>query len=217
MYIKWIICTVPDNKKEEFSKAQEKWSKTSESDGFIAQTGGWNLKNPSEACIIAFWKDKDSLQNFMDNLHDVIFIDNQQNTTYSSIKITYFESLLNIDGSVKSLNKAIQKSNFIRIADCLVTKNKIHHFEEVQQSIWIPSMKKAKGMLGGKFSINKQNKNNYFVSTFWDSKKNHQNYIENQLPVNQELTNISSDLQIITRKFIAIEKKWNVFKISTSF
>jgi len=44
MYIKWIICTVLDNKKEEFSKAQEKWSKTSESDGFIAQTGGWNFK-----------------------------------------------------------------------------------------------------------------------------------------------------------------------------
>ncbi len=217
MYIKWIVCTVPDNKKEEFSKAQEKWSKTSESDGFIAQTGGWNLKNPNEACIIAFWKNKESLQNFMNHLHDSIFIDNQQITTYANIQIKYFDSFLNIDGIAKNISEATQKSKFIRIADCLVNKDKIHHFEEMQQSIWMPSMKKAKGMQRGKFSINEQNRYNYLVSTFWDTEKNHQNYIENQLPTNQKLTNISSDLQTIDGKFIAIEKKWNIFKTPPIF
>jgi len=54
MYIKWIVCKVPTSKKKQFSIAQEKWNKMAKANGFIAQTGGWNLKNTNEACIIVF-------------------------------------------------------------------------------------------------------------------------------------------------------------------
>jgi len=212
MYIKWIVCEVPNDKKEQFTIAQEKWKRTAESEGFIAQTGGWNLKNPNEACTIVFWENKESLLYFMEHLHDTIFIDNHQITTYSSITINYFNSLMNMEGESKNILETISNSKFIRIADCIVKNGKTNHFEEVQKSIWIPSMKKATGMLGGKFSINEQNKLNYLVHTFWDSKKQHQNYVQNQLPLNQKSADITSDLDSISGKFIEIEKKWTVFK-----
>lgn len=212
MYIKWIVCTVPNSKKEEFSIAQEKWNKTAEANGFLAQTGGWNIKNTNEACIIAFWKNKESLQNFMTNLHDVIFTNNNQISTYSSIKVGYFNALMNMEGETNNILEAISNSKFIRIADCIVKKDKIKHFEEVQKTIWIPTMKKAKGMLGGKFSLNEKDQFNYLVSTFWDSENHHQNYVQNQLLLNQKSANITSDLDAISGKFMVNEKKWTVFK-----
>ncbi|MDX1828247.1 MAG: DUF4937 domain-containing protein [Lutibacter sp.] len=212
MYIKWIVCDVPIAKKEQFTIAQEKWKRTVESKGFIAQTGGWNLKNTNEAHIIVFWKNKESLLHFMENLHDTIFLDSYQDTTYSSITINYFNSLMNMEGESKNIFVAITNSKFIRIADCIVKNDKTNHFEEVQKSIWIPSMKNATGMLGGKFSINEQNKLNYLVHTFWDEKNHHQNYVQNQLPLNQKSADITSDLDSISGKFIEIEKKWTVFK-----
>jgi heme-degrading monooxygenase HmoA len=212
MYIKWIVCEVPIAKKKQFTIAQEKWKRTAESDGFIAQIGGWDLKNVNEAHIIVFWKNKNSLLYFMEHLHDTIFLDNHQNTTYSSITINYFNSLMDMVGELKNIFETIPNSKFIRIADCIVKNNKTNHFEEVQKSIWIPSMKKVTGMLSGKFSINEQNKLNYLVHTFWDSKKHHQNYVQNQLPLNQKNANITSDLDSISGKFIEIENKWTVFK-----
>lgn len=212
MYIKWIVCEVPIAKKEKFSKAQEKWNKTVESKGFIAQTGGWNLKNTNEACIIAFWENKESLLYFMKHFHDAIFLDNKQVNTYSSITVSYFNSLMNMEGESKNIIETLHNSKFIRIADCTVKEGQTNHFEEVQKSIWIPSMKKATGMLGGKFSINEQNKLNYLVHSFWASKKQHQNYVQNQLPLNQKSAYISNDLDTISGKFIEIEEKWTVFK-----
>jgi len=210
MYIKWIVCNVPSQLQKQFLLAQEAWSKTSKSKGFIGQTGGWNIKNTNEACIISFWKNKESLQHFMNNLHDVIFANNNQIATYSSIKVSYFNALMNIEGELKNISDVISNSKLIRIADCIVKEDKINHFEEVQKTIWIPTMKKATGILGGKFSINEQHKLNYLVSTFWDSETHHQNYIKTQLPVNQKNAKIEVDLKSITGKLVLIEKSWNV-------
>jgi len=175
------------------------------------------LKKPNEVCIIAFWKNKESLQNFMNHLHDVIFLDNQQITTYADIQIKYFNSLLNMDGTSKNIGEAIQKSNFIRIADYLVNENKIHHFEEAQKSIWIPSMKKTKGMLGGKFSINEQNKNNYLVSTFWDSKK----IIKTILKINylqiKNLQILVVIYKLSTEKLLPLKKNGMYLKLQLHF
>lgn len=68
--------------RKEFSASQEKWKDTTKADGFIAQAGGWNLLNLNEACIISFWKDRESLDWFMQNLHDEIFQNNKQAATY---------------------------------------------------------------------------------------------------------------------------------------
>ncbi|PLR85274.1 hypothetical protein CVD23_10015 [Bacillus sp. V33-4] len=57
LLVKWIRAEVPDDKREQFSEAQEQWAELRNLQGFLGQCGGWNQRNPSEACVIGFWKD----------------------------------------------------------------------------------------------------------------------------------------------------------------
>lgn len=92
MYIKWIVCTVKEDKRLEFSIAQEQWSETALAEGFIAQFGGWDNEHENEACIISFWESKRHLEDFMKSLHDTIFAGNNQAETYDSIMVRHFDS-----------------------------------------------------------------------------------------------------------------------------
>ena len=91
MYIKWIVCNVNPKNKNAFSIAQEAWKKTKNAKGFITQIGGWNINESHEACIVSFWKSKSALDNFMKEMHDVIFNKNNQIETYETITISRFD------------------------------------------------------------------------------------------------------------------------------
>lgn len=101
MLIKYIICIVRSENRMAFSKAQEAWSKTKESEGFLCQIGGWNQNKSNEAVIISFWEDQSSLDKFMHNKHDDIFYQSEQLQTYDEITISHIKySNLNIDKSI---------------------------------------------------------------------------------------------------------------------
>ncbi|MEJ2617523.1 MAG: DUF4937 domain-containing protein, partial [Ignavibacteriaceae bacterium] len=172
MYIKWIVCKVKENERQNFSKAQEKWERSSEADGFVAQTGGWNLINNNEACIISFWKSKKFLEVFMKDMHDEIAKDNKQVNTYNEIFVEHFTSIFNMEGKAATLIEAVKHGNLLRIADCIIEPGKVKHFENMQSEIWLPGMRESKGMLGGTFSKNENNYLRYLVSTLWDNIKN---------------------------------------------
>lgn len=212
MYIKWIICRVKENERQNFSRAQEKWERTSGANGFIAQTGGWDLINKNEACIISFWKNKELYEIFMRDLHDEIINDNKQANTYNQIFVEYFTSIFIMEGAAGTLKEAIQKGNLLRIANCIVKPEKIKHFEIMQSEIWLPGMRVSKGMLGGMFSKNENNNLKYLVSTFWDNIQNHTNYSHNKLPHLQEESDAANDISEITGKQILIVNTWRVIK-----
>jgi len=196
--------------KDEFSFAQEKWIRTKSANGFIAQAGGWNLHDETEACIISFWESADALKYFMQNLHDQIVSENTQDKFYSSIMVDHFNSILPMEGESSTLLQAINDADFLRIADCKVKNDKVEHFEEVQKDIWRPGMKKANGMLGGCFSNSAQNKNKYLISTFWDSRENHNNYVNEILPELREKADAGNDLDIIFGKQILLVDSWKI-------
>lgn len=85
MLLKWIVCQVSEEQKESFSEAQASWKKLSDVPGFLGQWGGWNLKEPMEACILSLWSDQESYQTFMSQIHDRIFLNSNQEATYKSI------------------------------------------------------------------------------------------------------------------------------------
>ncbi len=176
MYIKWIVCKVKDNERQNFSEAQEKWERTSEAHGFIAQTGGWCLQNKNEACIISFWENKELYEIFMRDLHDGIINENRQTNTYNEIFVEYFTCIIKMEGVAGTLKEAVQKGNLLRIADCIVKAEKIKHFEKMQAELWLPGMRESKGIFGGTFSKNENNNLRYLVSTLWDNIQNHTNY-----------------------------------------
>lgn len=212
MYIKWIVCEVSDDKKKSFSGAQEKWKGMADSNGFLAQVGGWDIDNQNVACVIAFWETKKDLDFFMDHIHNQIFHGNKQSDTYKSITIGHFLSRMEMQRESDSLTDAVRKGRFLRIADCLVKPDRREHFERVQNEIWIPGMKSSNGMLGGLFSENTSTNNHYLVSTFWDEEENHSKYVKTKLPDFQKKADIKSDLQNITGKKIRLMNSWKVIR-----
>lgn len=212
MYIKWIVCQVNPNHIDSFSKAQEAWFELKTKKGFIAQTGGWNEINKNEACIIAFWENKDCLNYFMKEFHDKITEKNNQLITYEDIVIDYQNKLLNIEGEQKTLTGAVINSKLIRIADCRIKESNKSHFIEAQKKIWNPGMKKASGMLGGTFSLSDKEENKYLVISFWNSKEQHKNYTENLFPIYKKESKAEEDLININGKRIIVEEKWKIIK-----
>ncbi|KGX84936.1 YdbC family protein [Pontibacillus marinus] len=85
MYIKKIVCTVQEEKREAFDQAQRQWAPLSQVSGFLGQVGGWN---GDDAVIIAFWESKEAYKSFMEDVHDQIFNHNRQKNTYNSISVT---------------------------------------------------------------------------------------------------------------------------------
>ena len=212
MFIKWIVCEVKKGKKQEFSLAQEKWIKSAEADGFIAQAGGWNLKNKYEACIISFWNSKEQLENFMGNLHDKIFDKNKQSETYNSIAVNHFIGKLDIERREASLSDAIQIGKLLRVTDCYLNPGKNVPFEKVQKEIWIPGMKNSEGMLIGIFSKASKNNVGYLVTSFWNSVENHNYYVANMLPKFKERTGVTNDMESTTGRIIELVDSWKIIK-----
>ena len=212
MYIKWIVCKVNRYKKLNFSEAQEKWVSISDSDGFIAQTGGWDLNDNYHACIISFWETKENMEAFMKYKHDEILKDSEQSNTYNEIFAEYFIRVFNMDGKAGNLREAVRNGNLLRIADCIVRPGRTEHFEKMQYEVWIPGMQESKGMLGGIFSKNENNNLRYLVSTFWDNIQKHSDYSENKLRVLREHADTANDIKEITGRKISIVNEWKIIK-----
>jgi hypothetical protein len=92
MLIKWIRCQVAPQDKQRFGSAQARWHELHGLPGFLGQVGGWNARNPLEACVVAFWEDELSYRHFMEHAHDAIFERTGQLHTYSSISVQLFHS-----------------------------------------------------------------------------------------------------------------------------
>lgn len=91
MLVKRIVCTVEPHQRRSFHKAQMEWSALRTIEGFIAQFGGWDTVDPSTAYLYSFWENRDRYEDFMENVHDKIFGQSNQEATYTSIKVGLFE------------------------------------------------------------------------------------------------------------------------------
>ena len=212
MYVKWIVCSIRKGLRKEFSNAQEKWIETQKAEGFVGQVGGWDINNENDACIISFWENRKSLEFFMRNIHDKIFYGNKQSEIYESISVVYFENILEIKGSSYSLTEAIKHGKLLSISDCSLNYRKADHFEKIQKAIWLPRIKKSNGMLGGLFSKTEIGIPRYLVSTFWDSIKNHNNYVKNKLPIFRAEIKVDKDIDIMIGKQVLLIDSWRIIK-----
>ena len=210
MYIKWIVCQVKEGMNEAFSHAQEQWMETAQAEGFIAQSGGWDVLRENEACIVSFWESRAYLEEFMVTMHDRIFEENHQSDTYHTISVTHFESLLEMEGQAASLPEAIRHSSLLRIAGCDVRPESVEHFEAMQQSVWLPGMKQSEGMLGGLFSRAVELAPRYLVSTFWDTEEHHLRYVGGKVPALREKAAVTNDILHLTGRQIKLVELWRV-------
>lgn len=91
MYLKYIRCTVPPDRREVFSRAQRAWAVMEDAPGFIAQCGGWEIDAPGEAHILAGWRSQADLEQFMREGHDEIFQGSGQAETYTTSEVLHYE------------------------------------------------------------------------------------------------------------------------------
>ncbi|MBP3038613.1 YdbC family protein [Bacillaceae bacterium Marseille-Q3522] len=205
MLLKWIKCKVEDNNKQSFSEAQEKWRELHKINGFLGQIGGWDLRKPFEAGILAFWENRDSYQHFMEHHHDYIFHRSNQRSSYLNINVQLYEKMFSI--GPEDIVKYLQSGNVLRIADCCVDEEKQHHFEQMQKDVWNNGMVASPGMLAGVFS---KNENLYLVASIWDSLRSHQQYTDNVLPTLITRSGVKSDVARISGNLIELEQRWTV-------
>ena len=210
MIVKWITCEVPDEKREQFSAAQEKWTKLKEAPGFIGQVGGWDSIYPEKAYIIAFWEDEHSITEFMNELHDSLIAESGQNNTYEKLKTNYFNSQTLLEGEAESITDAIENSYFLRVADCIVRSDGTRHFEDVQTSVWLPGFKKADGMQSGMFSKGQGDQNRYHLSVFWDYKTSNKTFEEKELLSLRKIAAVNEDILSLDLTLVDLEETWKV-------
>jgi heme-degrading monooxygenase HmoA len=210
MIIKWIVCEVPQGKKEEFSHAQEEWKALKGIKGFIGQIGGWDLKLNSDACVLSIWEDFESYKLFMDNTHDQIFHRNNQKQSYKSITVTLFESLLDIPGVYNEIYESLTKGKILRVADTTIHDDREQHFIKVQKDIWIPGMNKASGMYSGMFCKVTGALSRYLVTTLWKDERTHQEYVETIFPLLKHKAELEKDISFILSRLILLDDKWTV-------
>ncbi|MGE7604097.1 YdbC family protein [Peribacillus sp. NPDC097675] len=208
MIIKWIKCQIDKESKYSFSKAQERWSKLKNSEGFLGQIGGWDKNKPFEAGILSFWKDYHSYEKFMKYHHDGIFENSNQKNTYHTISVKIFEKLFDI-GSI-DFTRLLREGNLLRIAECYVDLNRQFNFEHAQKEVWNKGMTDTSGMLAGIFCRNPNHKEMYLVASLWSDNLSHQSYVDNKLPLLIQNSGVKDPAIRITGNLLEINSKWLV-------
>ncbi|MED1557584.1 DUF4937 domain-containing protein [Bacillus paramycoides] len=206
MLLKTIFCKVEEEKREMFSEAQEKWRDLQHLDGFHGQFGGWN---EDEACVYTLWEDRNAYQSFMNDAHDTIFLNSNQEGTYISCNIEMFQTLYDI--AETPLKDVITQGSFVRVAICDVKEGKEKHFSFIQETIWNKGMENANGLLGGVVGKSLKNENRYIVLTYWKNEMAHQNYVEEIFPELYKLANTHEDIEEIKGKQVVCKEEWLVY------
>ncbi|RME53005.1 MAG: DUF4937 domain-containing protein, partial [Deltaproteobacteria bacterium] len=203
MVIKWIVCRVPEGKRNSFDEAQQAWKTISESPGFLGQIGGWNRHDPSEACIAAFWQDEAAYRNFMDRIHDGVTQKNAQAQTYDAIEVRDCQALFEMPGSERGILQAAAHATLLRVADCTLKPGRDEHFVEVQKSVWIPAMTSTAGMSWGTFT-RYDRAGSYLVLSLWKDAASHDRYRVEQVPRLREKARVDEDLEALTGRFVPL-------------
>ncbi|ENQ3106453.1 YdbC family protein [Bacillus cereus] len=207
MLIKSIICKVSDEKKELFSAAQEQWGELNALDGFYGQIGGWD---ESEACIVSLWENMKMYQSFMNESHDKIFNDNNQESTYTSCETELYQSLF--DMSETPFVEALAHSSFLRIAICDVKQESEKQFLHMQETVWNPGMERAEGMMGGVVGRSLSS-NRYIVLSLWKDEAAHRHYVKEIFPQLLHTANLSQQVLHIEGKQTTLVNSWAVLPV----
>lgn len=208
MLIKWIICTVPESRRDAFGEAQQAWQSLGEVDGFLGQTGGWHVDDPTQACIMGLWKHPGAYQTFMREIHDTVTDQSGQESMYESSRISLYDWMFDIPGKAASLIEACTSSTILRIAECIVHSHRQSHFVRMQQEVWNPGMSRHEAMMGGLFTRNAQEADRFLVATWWRNRQGYDDYVRTTLPELREKASVEGDVRSLDGKIIAIDPAW---------
>lgn len=216
MIIKWTVCSVPVSERRVFSYRQRDWKRMARIKGFLGRIGGWNIKNPLEACTLTFFQDMDAYQLFVDRGHSDLIRLSESAERFSIIDSQVYQKENDIFGlSHEQVYASIADcGHLLKIGDCQVREEKKEDFLLMQCSVWNLGMANAPGMTTGLFAESVQDATRYLILTRWKSRGEYQAYEEHVLP---KLLNWAYDDQVEEQfqgRLIRLVEDW-CFEYST--
>ena len=187
-----------------------KWGDLRYVPGFLGQLGGWNVQDPSEACILAFWENEEMYKEFMEKHHDPIYEKTNQRGTFDGIKVTACRSIADIPGLYDHMLLSLPEASLLRVTDQTLFTGHRERFLAKQQEIWNPGMKQSGGLLAGELGEALHDPNRILVATLWESEAAHQTYCDETLPLLHEKAHIEEDIEQVTGRVVRLEPSWLV-------
>jgi len=189
---------------------QIRWRALKGVDGFIAQTGGIGRTDPNQVTILGFWRDAGAYRSFMNDAHDRIFLGGRQRDTYSGAEALIGERVLDMPGKSGAIPEMIRSAGLVRLAECVVHRDRIDGFVRTQRDVWSPGMSDSPGMLGGLFTRDVDDDSRFLVATFWASAGDHDRYVSERLPALRERARPDLDLISLSGTNLLLEQGWTV-------
>lgn len=194
-----------------FSTGQEQWAALRTEAGFGGQCGGYVQDDPEYVQIFGLWTNMGAYQRFMNRVHDRIARSNAQAECYDDSGSALYELEFDMPGAVCDLSDALGSgAAMIRVARCKARPDRVDHFVEVQESVWMPGMKSAQGMLGGGFWRSVDDEDQFIVTTAWASMEDHERYCNEQLPKLRDQANLKDDLVKLAGEQVVLTPAWTV-------
>lgn len=210
MLLKWIVCTVPSEEREAFAKAQLAWRRIRYADGLIAQIGGFDLDDPTAACILAAWHDEASHGVFMRTLHEAVVSESGQAAHYTAISTEHYAVVSRMPGQRPRFQEALCAGRLLRVARCRVTAERVHPFVRAQLDVFTPGLASAKGMYGGAFAKRENAEDTFLSLSSWQDNDLHQLYVDHHLPTLNERAATSDDVAERVDRVVELEPHWAI-------
>jgi hypothetical protein len=209
LLLKRISCQVGVGKKDIFSLGQAGWSQLHTVPGFVGQIGGWDTKDKQIAHLISLWKDVESYQYFMHNVHDKIYESSSQAPSIQNIEVETFVITIPLPGDLEDSADYLTNSSCIRMERSQI--NKLHREVFIQMRIpWRLSAGKVGKVLVGE---SYKQENVFLTVTGWDRPENEECYQVNKFPGSFK-TDVDVDAEQTRRFRFVAEKDWVVRKTS---
>lgn len=216
MIIKWTVCSVPVSDHRVFSYHQHDWKKISNVKGLLGRIGGWNIKNPIEACTLTFFRDIDSYQLFLKSGYAELMHRSESAERFLFVDSHVYQKEIDIFGfSHEQVFASITDcGHLLKIGDCQIREEKKEDFLLMQRSVWNLGMANAPGMTTGLFAESIQDVSRYLILTRWRNRGEYQAFEEHVLP---KLLNWAYDNEVEEQfqgRLIRLVKDW-CFEYST--
>jgi len=207
MLFKLIVATVPAELRTIFSTNQATaWGGAGSLPGFLIQTGGWELKNPNCAIVIAYWKNEQSYAEFTAGQHDALNEPTQK--PYTAVEISTGHVITTVNQT--DPKTAVTEAAVVRVTDCTLLPDCSPTFLAAQFSVWNPALAAADGMLMATVSRLGRAPDRFGVATFWKTDEALQQYQETLFPRLQLQTKLREHIDRLTAYRAWLEPAWSV-------
>jgi Domain of unknown function (DUF4937 len=212
LLLKLISCQVGIGKKDIFNLGQAAWSQLNTIPGFLGQIGGWDTKDNNIAHIISLWKDTESYQYFMNNVHDEMYGNSPQAPSIQNIEVETFEISNPLPDANEEIADYLTDSSCIRMEQS--QSNKLQRVDLTQMRI--PLMVSTGKVGKVLFEESYKQENLFLTVTGWDSLEDEEWYQANKFPELFQAANVNVYTVQTKGFFFVAEKDWIVRKTSTS-